>query len=382
MVNIETGVDKLVELVKQKHKVSVVDAAKILGVSKTLIQEWESFLEEEKLIDINYSLTNTILVERKVTEEDLSKKKVEFKNLKEMFARKIDTFLQSIDKDSDGLDFLKRDFDKLKKELSVEVSKVKDELKELETYESLKQDIDAQILEQQAAYKKKIEEAHSQILSEEKRYNDIIKSLDAEKETLTQETKQVNTLESQEQKLIKKVDEINKLIYQIDSNVSNENEKIEDTKGRIKDLEKSANEIIDELKKKKSVFNPLLEEGTRHEAKIKEMQDELLKKVGAKKKVITEAADEGEKVLENFSKFFNKKKEIEELFNKIEKDQSDLKDELNILLKKSKILEITADGHNAKEAIDELKVNMKKVDQKKNLFQDELQRLKSLVKFK
>lgn len=380
MVNIETGVDKLVNLIKERKKVSVPEAAKLLGVSRTLIQEWSAFLEEEKIIDIDYVLTNTFLVKREVSEEDFKKKTIEFKNLKETFIRKIDTFLQIMDKDSSGVDKLKSDFDILKKELNIEVSKVKDELKELETYESLKQDIDKQIIEQQASYKKKVEEAHNKIISEEKSYEDIISSIDSERKNLTQEAKVVNSLEAQEDILMSKVNEINNLIKKIDQNVNIEKEKIDETKAKVKSLENSASNIIINLKKQKNFFQPLIDEGSKHEKKIIELQANLLKKVSLKKKSISEAADEGEKVLAKFNKYFDRKKELDEIFNRIEKDRADLNLEMNNLLKKSKLLQIT--GKDVDTHVDDLKSSMKRVDQKRNIFQDELTRLKSLIKFK
>jgi chromosome segregation ATPase len=382
MANIETGVDRLLTLIKEKHKISIADAAKILNVSKTLIQEWGSFLEEEKIIDIDYLLTNTFLVEKKVTEEDYKQKKIEFKNLREMFVRKIDTFMQTIDKDTEGIDRMKNDFSHLKKDLSVEVSKVKDELKELETYESLKQDIDKQIIDQQSSYKNKIEEAHTKILNEEKQYQGIIDSLNLERENLTEESKEVNVLEVQEEKLNRKMIEISKLTKEIDKHIGDETDKIESTKKRIKELENYATGILNNLGDKKKVFQPLIDEGTKHEKRIAELQADLLEKVSEKKKKITQAANEGEEVLQKFNRFFGRKKELEALFQKIESDRSDLKVELSKLLKKAKILEITSKGEEVTKHIESLKTNMKQIDIKKNLFQDEINRLKSLIRFK
>ena len=46
---IETGVDKLVNLVNTSGRISSLDAAKELGVSSAVIMEWADFLEEEGL---------------------------------------------------------------------------------------------------------------------------------------------------------------------------------------------------------------------------------------------------------------------------------------------------------------------------------------------
>ena len=40
---IQTGVDRLVQLVKQSKRISVPDAAKTLNVSKVVVEEWADF---------------------------------------------------------------------------------------------------------------------------------------------------------------------------------------------------------------------------------------------------------------------------------------------------------------------------------------------------
>ena len=68
---IETGVDKLVNLVKERGRIALADAAKELGVSATVIQEWVDFLEEEGIISVEYKMTKPYLVERKLTKKEV-----------------------------------------------------------------------------------------------------------------------------------------------------------------------------------------------------------------------------------------------------------------------------------------------------------------------
>ena len=60
MGNIQTGVDRLVALIKEKEKISIDEAAKTLGVSKINIQEWADFLEEEGIIEIKYGFADDL----------------------------------------------------------------------------------------------------------------------------------------------------------------------------------------------------------------------------------------------------------------------------------------------------------------------------------
>src|SRR3989338_5380932 len=129
---IETGVDKLVKIVKERGKIALADAAKELGVSTTVIQEWVDFLEEEGIISVEYKLTKPYLVERKLTKKEVEEKAKEFTNKKDVFVRKAEVNLSFLEKQAAELKKAKDEFDRLKNELGLDVGSLKDELKELE----------------------------------------------------------------------------------------------------------------------------------------------------------------------------------------------------------------------------------------------------------
>lgn len=74
MVNITTSVDSLVTLVKKKGRISVEDAAKELGLSAEVIMEWANFLEEDKIIFIDYKITTPFLVDSSLKEKSTQSK--------------------------------------------------------------------------------------------------------------------------------------------------------------------------------------------------------------------------------------------------------------------------------------------------------------------
>lgn len=51
---VETGVDQLLELVRQHKKISVGDAAKKLGIAEKVVQSWVDFLLEEEILGVEY----------------------------------------------------------------------------------------------------------------------------------------------------------------------------------------------------------------------------------------------------------------------------------------------------------------------------------------
>jgi DNA-binding transcriptional regulator YhcF (GntR family) len=65
--NITTAVDTLVKLVNNKGKISVDDASKELGIPANILNEWATFLDQEKIIHIEYKFTTPYLTATKTT---------------------------------------------------------------------------------------------------------------------------------------------------------------------------------------------------------------------------------------------------------------------------------------------------------------------------
>lgn len=56
-VRVETGVDDLLSLLREKKKISLRDAAHELGVKESFVQSWVDFLVEERVLGIEYRFT-------------------------------------------------------------------------------------------------------------------------------------------------------------------------------------------------------------------------------------------------------------------------------------------------------------------------------------
>lgn len=57
---IETGIDKLLELIEQKGKVSTDEASKLLDVDIKMVEDWASILDDHNLIKLEYPIIGTI----------------------------------------------------------------------------------------------------------------------------------------------------------------------------------------------------------------------------------------------------------------------------------------------------------------------------------
>ena len=102
---IETGVDKLVNLVNLKERIPSADAAKELGVSTAIVMEWADFLEEEGIIKVEYKFTKPFLVARKLAKKDVEEKAKEFSGKKDVFVRKAEVSLSFLERESEKFPF-------------------------------------------------------------------------------------------------------------------------------------------------------------------------------------------------------------------------------------------------------------------------------------
>jgi len=372
---IKTGVDRLVDLIKEKGKITITDAANSLGVSRTTIEEWTDFLEEEGIVRIEYKLTTPYLTLRKLTKKDVETKAKEFHGKKDIFVRKAESMLSYLGKEAKELKLVKAEFDKLKKELGLEVGAVKSELKDLEKYGELKKDIDAQMLKQKQDFIKKMDEINNMILKEQRKYQQIINEVEEEEKKLEEERLKESTIEENEKKLKERIKEFGDMIVKIKKNLQDEDKKIIDTKNHIKRLKDLAKKFKEEMKKERKRIIPLIEKSKQQESKILELQKEVTKKIEGKEKTLK--ATKG--ISDKFKEFFEKKMKTEELVNRVNEDRDELEKELVDLIKKAKSFQLSSKSSKVGDQIVELEKKFEEIDEKKNKFEEELKRLTSLL---
>src|SRR3989338_5928309 len=214
---IETGVDKLVNLVNIKEKISSADAAKELGVSTIVLMEWADFLEEEGVIKVEYKFTKPYLIARKLAKKDVQEKAKEFSGKRDVFVRKAEVSLSFLENESKKLKGLKEEFDRIKKDLGIDLSSVKNELEELKNYEQLKLSLDRKVEEQKTLSMDKLQEITQQILREKKKYQDMIFQIREEEKILEHDKVEANSLEESENLVRQKLEEVKGLIQKVEA---------------------------------------------------------------------------------------------------------------------------------------------------------------------
>lgn len=373
---IETGVDKLVKLVKERGRIALADSAKELGVSTTVIQEWVDFLEDEGIISVEYKLTKPYLVERKLTKKEVDVKSKEFEGKKEGFIRKAEVNLSFLQKQSEDLKKVKSEFDKLKSELGLQLDTVRSELEQLEKYQQLKQDMQKQIEDQKSDAKIKIDDLIKQITIEQRRYQELVSDVKRERDDLTKEKAEAKSIEESEKILGKKLLALKSLIGTIEKRVSDEDASIKNSESHIERLNTMIEEIKKHVEEEKSTIGPLIDKSREQEKKVLELQDGIIKKIEQNKKNITNVKEITGKV----NSFFQKKLAVMSLVDKVNKDRDDLEKSLIELIRKAKAFQLTTKSSDVGKDMEDLEKKFKEVDDKKGAFEGELKKLTSFFK--
>ena len=373
---IETGVDRLVKLVNTKGKISSEDAAKEIGVSATVIMEWADFLEEEGIIRVEYKFTKSFLVARKLGKKEVEEKAKEFSGKKDVFVRKAEVSLGFLERESEKLRGIKEEFDKIKKELGLDIGGIKNELDELKKYEQLKISLDKRVEEQKAASMNILQETTKQVLKERKKYRNILTGIKKEEEELKKDKIEANSIEESEKVIQNRLNSLKEIIKKVEAKAKTEEKHIKVSEGNIQRLSLIAEDAKAKIEKERGLIDPLVEESKNQTEKIKKLQDIIIKKITTKEKKLSGV----KKASKKMKALFKKKLGVLNIIEKVNKDRNDLQKELVELIKKAKSFQLSSKSADVGEQITGLEKKFKEVDDKKKFFEKELKQLGSIFK--
>ncbi|MBU1204705.1 MAG: hypothetical protein KJ968_04035 [Nanoarchaeota archaeon] len=379
---LKTGVDRLVSLIKEKKRISVPQAAKELGISQVVVEEWADFLEEDGIISIDYKFATPWLIERKLKKEEIEKKIKEFHGKKDVIVRRSESLLSFLDREGESISKIREEFKNIREDIHTEADNVKKELKELERYEELKKKADDQLKKQDQVFADKIKQMDGQIIRAQRKYSELLKEIGAEEKIIKTERLKTGSIRKTEESLKQKIKKIDGSIDKVKQKIKSEDIYIEDLESHIKRLKELAEDTRETINLQKKKIMPLAKESREYEKKVMQSQKEILKKVFEGGGIIKKDINEIKRLSDKFKEFFEKRMETTNLIEKINDDRNSLKKELNEFIAKAKAFSISSQSADIQKQIDIMEKKFKEVDQKKNIFEKEIRELCSLIKKK
>ena len=378
--SIETGVDKLVDLIEAKRRISINDAANELGVNIPLVQEWADFLEEEGLITIEYKLSKTYLCERKLTKHEVEKKTKEYSSKKDAFTRKVEMALKTMETESAGFNKLKEEFNKLNEVIGGDIEQVREQLQELKHYEELKKNIDKDIIQQKLEYQQMLEGVRRQITAQKKQFENFVEEIESEKNKIEEAKVELSYLEKRDETLKKRVDALGALLKSLGNKIVDQKNIIKSSVSRINTVLGDADRLHHDMTyKMKSELEPIIKTADEKEAKILAVQDSILSKIMDRKKQIDKYKLESMEAAEQFKIFFEKKAKAHELLTVLDKEKAEIEKGLQELINKAHSFSLSLKSDDVKSYVKELQARFSEIERKRGSFAAKLSELTNTI---
>jgi chromosome segregation ATPase len=365
--NIQTGVDKLVELISSEKKISIDDASKKLGISSQVIQEWGEFLEKEGLVTIEYSLSKIWLCEKKMSKREISDVAKEISSEKDVFLRKIDSALKTLQKETAGFEEIKDQFVKIQHDVKDKITIVEQELAELEKYTNFKQNIDKAIEKQKQEYDKSLADIVKVVQKTKTDYAALTENISSELKEINSAHDKVEALQRSQATLVNTVQSAKESIKHLEKEIAHEEESITARLKKIDELKSKADAFQKMLATdKSSLVNKLVNKITEDRKKIMQEQDDLLNKAKAKTKELQDYTELIEKIRGSFKGFFVKKIKTEQMIMKIEQEKIGLEKALKALEEKTRTINLMGSSKELKMQITAISQALKDYEQNRS----------------
>jgi len=359
MKNITTGADRLVQLISEKKKITLDEAAHILNVEKDVLREWAEFLEQDNYISIDYNFSKVWLEEKHITEKEVINVAKEISSEKEALERKIEAVIHSLENETSGFEKVKAEFEKIHEHIKNEIETVKKESLELEHFETLKTNIDKEIEQQQKEYQDKLKEYKESLLKESDNLFKIQTKLDDKKKILSDV---VTKIENMEEKRLAAAKEMQKFQDELNKN-KKEFGAIADEIRALDSLATKTQKNIDKINN--GELGKLLKIVDEDSKRIKETQDDLLIRVREKMNKLQGKMDTGSKIFNKFENTIMKKVKTEKMIDSIEKDKEDLIKNLSELKKKVHSFTVLKKDSNVRKEMKEIEKKILEFEEQK-----------------
>ena len=372
---IKTGVDKLVELVDQKKEISISDAAKILGVPVSVVEEWTDFLEEKGVIKIKYKFTVPYIVKLEVGKGELLKMGKTLDTKKESILRKAEVTMFAIREELDTISVLKTEFFKLSNEISDSSATIKNEIAILERFDSLKKNLEQELLTQQATFKKGIGTLEAQANEKYAEYGHLKNEIEKELERLKDGFAETSELKKQEEAIQEQLDSLLDKQKIIASALSKQDAAIIEIQDRLQLLRKSSEKIGTELMEKMDEAKPVLKNAEAKKNELLASQQKLLDSLSAQHAKVMSSAVDYKALVTKTIKFFSKKETLDKEFGEINDDLENLNKEVSEILRESRVLNALSRSKSSEESIRHLEERIKNLEVRRGYFQKKVSHL-------
>ncbi len=369
---IETGIDKLLQIVIDAGKVSDKDAAKQLGKSVDTVEEWANFLEDEGLISIESKLGKNILVAKKQTHKEVKEKAEEVSADALEYDQKIEKYLKKLEEDHTEMKEIDTEFRQITDNIDKNFSALSKKLGIVTDYRKEHTEIDKRRSELENKYQEKLDVLEKRLLQEKKEYIRALADVQTGEDMLEEEQENIQKIRNQ----------IDRMLELIKSELDRQTKKLQMNEEIILKGSARALRIKRDIQSTTEELDRVEDQVDKSKKQLEDMEEKFLDDMRRlSTKQLSRLGDgESRELIEKIELFFIQAKKIHELISMTEKEETRLKQDLGGLQNKVKAYKKVAPSTETKKMILRLEGEVEEVEKKQGILSKQLGKLRQMMK--
>jgi|GEM_PF-1350871 len=382
---VQTGVDRLLDLLRTDGTLSVKNAAVKMGVSTSAVLEWAKLLEEENLVKLKYRFATAYIEGKNLNTPEYQKVKKELSAEKELIDQKLESTTNFLAALEDEVKSLKQLFGDIGKHVGTNMGTLKDTIHKLEKYESKKESLDKQIIAAKSRYVERLE-ALNKRLSEhqgtakewyERMYGEVLRG----GELLELEQQELVMIEDNEKMLERQLADMRGLLdVNVISKLAKNKPEIDRLKRTLLELKKRYVAMKEEAEAEKASLLKLIIENEKNINEIEKIQKELVAKLNAGAEDFSVTRADLKDYPKKIEELFSKKNLVETILNRLHFNEIEFKKRLEELTKRSGQLGKVASLEKFKAELKDLQSDVQELTKKREYFTKEMKNLVALLR--
>lgn len=333
---INTGIDKLVIIIKERKEVSISQAAKELGVSSALIEEWAYFLEEKNFIELDYRLSGTFMTSKDIDKAQIKEKKEKLNVIKKQISEDIKDQSKSFGNVSTELTALKTKAKLFLDKVGSDFAHIKEDILTLKELEDAHDLLNNEIEENDKDLKLRMNNISKLVSKEMERNKSLINEIKKREDEINKNQIEMSKLIFDEKQVIKNLKELDYLSENLKKKAEKKEKEIIVDLRRINILKEEMKNLEEDMLKQKREIMMLIKEKIEKSKKIENFSKKIATKIKNKKKEIDTGIKDSKKIEKEFLNFLSHKKEIK---NILLSNNKNIEDDIEKLIEEAKYLD-------------------------------------------
>jgi transposase len=381
----QTGVDRLLEILRTETSLSVKEAAVKLGVSTSAVLEWAKLLEEEGQVKITYRFATAYIEGKNLSSQETVKARRELASEKDLLDEKLEgtnNFLITLENEVSSL---REIFSEIGKHVSSNMTSLKSTLAQMERLQQKKEITDRKILTAKSSYAGKLEELNKRLGKHqgtskewyEQMYGEVLRG----GEVLQLEQAQLDLIQDNEKLIEHRLADMQSLLdVNVINSIAENKPELEKIRKTLIAIKRKYVSMKAEAEAEKAELLKLIIENEKTVAQLEKTQQDLVAKLDASASDFDVTENDLKDLPRKMRDFFSKKNMVDTILNRIHYNEFQFRKRLQELRTRSNQLGKVASLEKFRGELRSLEDEVQDLSKKREYFTREMKTLVGVLR--